>query len=84
MTTNTPTTPLPDPAAEAPIPGEVHPKTPAAGAAPVDPAFKETADIRTQAPIVPVEQKPGEIGGSDKPEPTRFGDWEVNGRCSDF
>ncbi|MDH5722182.1 MAG: DUF1674 domain-containing protein [Alphaproteobacteria bacterium] len=26
-----------------------------------------------------------EIGGFEKrPEPTRFGDWEVNGRCSDF
>lgn len=46
--------------------------------------FEETADRRTQAPIVPVEQKPGEVGGSDKPEPTRYGDWEVGGRCSDF
>ena len=25
-----------------------------------------------------------EIGGSDGPEPTRFGDWERNGRCTDF
>ncbi len=26
-----------------------------------------------------------EIGGfEDRPEPTRFGDWEVGGRCSDF
>ncbi|HYD99504.1 MAG TPA: DUF1674 domain-containing protein [Alphaproteobacteria bacterium] len=25
-----------------------------------------------------------EIGGPRGPEPTRFGDWEVNGRCSDF
>ena len=25
-----------------------------------------------------------EIGGSAGPEPTRFGDWEKNGRCSDF
>lgn len=44
----------------------------------------EVADSRTGAPMLPGEQKPGEIGGSDKPEPTRFGDWEVNGRCSDF
>ncbi|NNG02808.1 MAG: DUF1674 domain-containing protein [Inquilinus sp.] len=29
-------------------------------------------------------QKPGEIGGRDGPEPTRYGDWEVNGRCTDF
>ena len=26
-----------------------------------------------------------EIGGrKDGPEPTRYGDWEKNGRCSDF
>ncbi len=30
------------------------------------------------------EQKPGEIGGPQGPEPTRYGDWEFKGRCSDF
>jgi hypothetical protein len=25
-----------------------------------------------------------EIGGPEGPEPTRFGDWEKAGRCSDF
>jgi hypothetical protein len=25
-----------------------------------------------------------EIGGSDGPEPTRYGDWDVKGRVSDF
>jgi hypothetical protein len=25
-----------------------------------------------------------EIGGPKGPEPTRYGDWEHNGRCSDF
>jgi hypothetical protein len=25
-----------------------------------------------------------EIGGPAGPEPTRFGDWEKNGRCIDF
>lgn len=25
-----------------------------------------------------------EIGGVKGPEPTRFGDWEKNGRCVDF
>ncbi|KAA0596986.1 DUF1674 domain-containing protein [Azospirillum lipoferum] len=34
----------------------------------------------TKAP----EQKPGEIGGPKGPEPTRYGDWEFKGRCSDF
>jgi hypothetical protein len=27
---------------------------------------------------------PAEIGGRDGPEPTRFGDWELRGRCIDF
>jgi len=27
---------------------------------------------------------PAEIGGPQGPEPTRFGDWEKNGRCVDF
>jgi len=27
---------------------------------------------------------PQEIGGPKGPEPTRYGDWEVKGRCSDF
>lgn len=26
----------------------------------------------------------GEYGGPTGEEPTRFGDWEKNGRCSDF
>ncbi len=30
------------------------------------------------------QQKPGEIGGPSGPEPTRYGDWEFKGRCSDF
>jgi len=25
-----------------------------------------------------------EIGGRNGPDPTRFGDWEKNGRCIDF
>jgi len=29
-------------------------------------------------------QKPQEIGGPKGPEPTRYGDWEKNGRVSDF
>ena len=28
--------------------------------------------------------RPKEIGGPKGPEPTRYGDWEVNGRCTDF
>lgn len=25
-----------------------------------------------------------EVGGPSGPEPTRYGDWEISGRCSDF
>jgi hypothetical protein len=28
--------------------------------------------------------KPKEVGGPKGPEPTRFGDWERDGRCVDF
>ncbi|KAL8095759.1 hypothetical protein AgCh_036942 [Apium graveolens] len=31
-----------------------------------------------------INKETGEIGGPKGPEPTRFGDWEKNGRCSDF
>jgi hypothetical protein len=27
---------------------------------------------------------PCEVGGREGPEPTRFGDWELRGRCIDF
>lgn len=29
-------------------------------------------------------QKPVEVGGQKGPEPTRYGDWEKAGRCTDF
>lgn len=31
-----------------------------------------------------VPQPKGEVGGQKGPEPTRFGDWEKGGRCTDF
>jgi hypothetical protein len=43
-----------------------------------------------KAPKVPevsqndARPKPREIGGPKGPEPTRYGDWEVGGRCTDF
>ena len=36
------------------------------------------------APKSPNDVKEGEIGGYKGPEPTRFGDWQHNGRCTDF
>lgn len=31
-----------------------------------------------------VNPKTGEVNGPRGPEPTRYGDWEKNGRCYDF
>ncbi len=31
-----------------------------------------------------MDKTPKEIGGRKGPEPTRYGDWEKNGRCIDF
>jgi hypothetical protein len=37
--------------------------------------------VQVPAPaVVPV----AEVGGRGGPEPTRYGDWEKNGRCIDF
>jgi len=33
---------------------------------------------------IPKDTIPKEWGGRDGPEPTRYGDWEKNGRCIDF
>ncbi len=33
-----------------------------------------------QQPATP----PPEVGGPKGPEPTRYGDWEQKGRCTDF
>jgi hypothetical protein len=36
-------------------------------------------------PLSPTPAVPQrEIGGPPGPEPTRYGDWEKNGRCIDF
>ena len=36
------------------------------------------------APVVKPTPLPPEIGGAKGPEPTRYGDWEHKGRCTDF
>jgi hypothetical protein len=45
---------------------------------PDQPPTDATPPAPTPAPA------PREIGGRDGPEPTRYGDWEKNGRCIDF
>ena len=35
-------------------------------------------------PPVAKTEPPPEVGGRKGPDPTRYGDWEKNGRCIDF
>jgi hypothetical protein len=45
----------------------------------------EPNTIQDSQPALPdTPSKPVEVGGPKGPEPTRYGDWERNGRCSDF
>jgi hypothetical protein len=47
----------------------------------------EAAEPSLPEPEKPAEEKPPrprEIGGPKGPEPTRYGDWEIGGRCIDF
>ena len=39
--------------------------------------------VTAEPPPQPPAQR-DEIGGPTGPEPTRYGDWERNGRCTDF
>jgi len=48
-------------------------------AAPAKPAPKPQSKE-----IGPKEIWPKEIGGPPGPEPTRYGDWQFNGRVTDF
>jgi hypothetical protein len=41
-------------------------------------------DLPIADPAPTAADKPAEYGGRAGPEPTRFGDWEKNGRCIDF
>jgi hypothetical protein len=42
---------------------------------------KPEPEVAKPTPPAPL---PKEIGGQKGPEPTRYGDWEKNGRCTDF
>jgi hypothetical protein len=56
---------------------------PAASAAAPAPDLRPSAELPTPT-RTGVNQAGVEIGGPRGPEPTRFGDWERNGRCVDF
>jgi hypothetical protein len=63
-----------------PLPQAADPAKPAAGN---PPAGERPQDSRSGANR-PGANRPVEIGGPSGPEPTRYGDWERNGRVSDF
>jgi len=44
----------------------------------------EDAKPTKPAEPAPKPAPPKEIGGPKGPEPTRYGDWEQKGRCTDF
>ena len=44
----------------------------------------EGAETGRKARPEPDKEQPREIGGRPGPDPTRYGDWEKNGRCIDF
>jgi hypothetical protein len=59
--------------------GRVSQATPEARTEPKGPSAPEPPrKPRVTQPRVP------EIGGPKGPEPTRYGDWEKGGRCTDF
>ncbi len=37
-----------------------------------------------EKPATPAKPQPKEIGGREGPDPVRYGDWEVGGKCVDF
>lgn len=44
----------------------------------------DTDHPRDNADSDTTTSRPREIGGQAGPEPTRYGDWEKKGRCTDF
>lgn len=68
----TQTSPEPD----TPQPPSSEPSTPTAA--------RKTGDDTSLSGQTYIQQPAGEQGGKDGPEPTRYGDWEVGGRCTDF
>lgn len=53
------------------------------------PTPTQLSNVEPAAPVPPekpkkVEEKVIEIGGPPGPEPTRYGDWQFNGKVTDF
>ena len=45
-------------------------------------ALEQEEPEQKERPVALPESR--EVGGREGPEPTRFGDWELRGRCIDF
>lgn len=45
---------------------------------------QDANSIDNQLPMQEANNKQEEFGGTKGPEPTRYGDWQHNGRVSDF
>ncbi|MDH3645365.1 MAG: DUF1674 domain-containing protein [Gammaproteobacteria bacterium] len=50
----------------------------------VDQPEKSSERQLEEQPQQPEDDAPREVGGRSGPDPTRYGDWEKNGRCIDF
>lgn len=51
---------------------------------PGEPKLWQPKVAGTDKDAKPQEPRPKEYGGRDGLDPTRYGDWEKNGRCIDF
>ncbi len=48
------------------------------------PASANSNDTGRKSDSVDTDELAEEFGGQKGPDPTRYGDWEKNGRCTDF
>ena len=55
-----------------------------APSAPVKPAAKPVAVKPEPAKTSATPETPKDSKDENRPDPTRFGDWEIKGRCIDF
>jgi len=51
---------------------------------PLTPPASQRPEETSVSALVETTDSPVEVGGPHGPEPTRYDDWEVKGRCSDF
>lgn len=72
------------PAADRPETAEPIPDAPDAAGAEADAGAGTEDDGGTVSGKASDAARPVEVGGQKGPEPTRYGDWEGRGRCTDF